>query len=249
MHTGRAVSISVFPLFSLLRREDLGDPHTIFAGGERYVSHRFATEAERVLQQQLHEAGLGDRQDYLEFVDLLTVVQHATVEYYGWVTGVDDDHAVLVASLGRRAVSLVRSGDSVRFERCAADRLVPALMARLPDAPVAQGDAISVSHADFQAKSSGTVLRRSAPSRPREARRLDELLNARRVSVTKLYAAKRDDDGVRQRSDRWLTLLDVTDGRWALSVRQTRREKWINAAPGTPRLVEDGLEELARSIR
>lgn len=248
MRTGRAVSISVFPLFSLLRRENLGPPHTVFAGGELYISPRFAAEAERALQQQLDEAGLGDRQDYLEFVDLLTVVQHATVEYYGWVAGVDDDYAVLVASLGRRAVSLVRSGDNVRFERCAVDRLVATLMARLPDAPVAHGDVISVSHADFQPKSAGTVLRRSAPSRPKEARRLDELLEARRVSVTKLYAAKRE-DGIRQRSDRWLTLLDLTDGRWALSVRQARRENWINAAPGTPRLIEDGLAELARSIR
>jgi hypothetical protein len=245
MRTERAASISVFSLVSLLRGENLGAPHTVFAGGELYVSHRFAAEAEQVLQREVAESGL----DHRELVDLLTVVQHATVEYYGWVTGVDDDYAVLVASLGRRAVSVVRSGHDVRFERCAADRMVATLVARLPDVPVARGDAISVSHADFQPTSAGTVLRRSTPSRPKEARRLDELLDARRVSVTKLYAAKRDDEGVRQRSDRWLTLLDVTDGRWALSVRQTRRGKWINAAPGTPRLVEDGLEELARSIR
>ena len=106
MRTGRAVSISVFPLLSLMRKENLGEPHAVFAGGERYVSPRFAAQAEQVLQQELAEAGLGDRRDYLEFVDLVTVVQQATVEYYGWVTAVDEDYSVLVASHGRRAVLL-----------------------------------------------------------------------------------------------------------------------------------------------
>jgi predicted RecB family endonuclease len=240
MRTGHAVELSVFPLVSLIRKQSLGEPHAVFAGGELYVSHRLAAEAERALQQELG--------DHREIIELLNVVQRATFEYYGWVTSVDDHYGVLVASLGRQAVSLVRNGESVRFERCDADRLAEALV--LPDAAAGRGETVSVSHADFHSsRAPGTVMRRTAPSRPPTARRLDALLNARRVAVTKLYAARRDEDGVRQRSERWLTLLDLVDGRWVLSVGHARREKWINATPGTPRVVADGLAELARSIR
>jgi hypothetical protein len=251
MRTGRVAEISVFPLLSMIQKENLGEPHALFAGGERYVSPRFADEAARVLQQELKDAGLGERRDYLDFVDTVNVVQRATVEYYGWVTSVDETYAVLVASFGRQAVLLTRTGETVRFERCDADRTVEELVWRLPEVAVGRGDTISVSHNDFHApqRAAGSVMRRSASTRPDSARRLDALLKAQRHAVTKLYVAKRDADGVRQRSEQWLTVLDLVEGRWALSVVQSRREKWINAAPGTPQVIGERLGELARSIR
>lgn len=251
MRAGRAVEISVSPLFSLLQKENLGEPHTLLAGGERYFSPRFASEAERVVQQELEVAGLGDRRDYLEFVGLVNVVQQATSEFYGWVVGVDGVYGVLVASCGRQAVSVVRSGESVRFERCDGDRMVETLVSRLPEVSVARGEPISVGHADFHSSGSrtpGTVMRRAA-SRPNGARRLDVLLDAQRLHVTKVYAARRDDGGVRLRSDRWVTVLDLVEGRWVLSVGQARREKWIRAAPGTSQVIGDKLVELARTVR
>jgi hypothetical protein len=251
MRAGRAVEISVSPLFSLLQREDLGEPHTLLAGGERYFSPRFAVEAEEVFQRELQDAGLGDRKDYLEFLDLVNVVQRATSEFYGWVAGVDGFYGVLVATHGRHAVCVVRSGESVRFERCDVDQVMETLVLRLPENSVGQGDPISVGHGDFHAPRSrtpGRVLRRAA-ARPDGARRLDALLDAQRLHVTKLYAAKRDDRGVRSRSDWWITVLDLVEGRWALSVAQRRREKWIDAAPGTPQLIAEKLVALARSVR
>lgn len=247
----RPVEISVSPLFSLLQKENLGEPHTIFAGGERYYSPRFATQAEKVIQQELADAGLGDKRDYLDFVDMVTVAQHATAEFYGWVVGVERDYGVLVASLGRQAICLVRSGEVVRVERWAPDRMIAALVERLPDAPVGRGDTISVGHAEFHARSRapGSLMRRAGGTRSDGARRLDVLLQAQRRHVTKLYAAKRDANGVRQRSERWVTVLDLVDGRWALTVTQSRREKWIHASPATPALITDRLVELARSIR
>lgn len=248
----RAVEISVSPLFSLLQRENLGEPHAILTGGERYFSPRFAVEAERVIQQELKDAGLGDERDYRRFVELVTVVQHATVEFYGWVTGVGEDYGVLVASHGQQAVGAVRAGDGVRFERCPADRMVDVLASRLPEVPVGRGDSVTVGHAEFHSPKSrpaGTVMRRTAPARPEKARRLDALLDARRRYVTKIYAAKRDAGGFRQRSERWVTILDLVDGRWVLSVTQARGEKWISAAPGTSQVIADRLGELARSVR
>jgi hypothetical protein len=252
MKAGRAVEISVSPLFSVLQKENLGEPHTILAGGERYFSPRFGRESEGVLREELGAAGLGEEGDYLEFLDLVNVVQRGNAEFFGWVTGIGEYYGLLVASYGRRAVSVLRTGDTLRFERQEPEKMLEALVESLPDVPVGRGEPISVGHAEFhssQSRAPGSVMRRSASARPDAARRLDALLAARRRYVTKLYAAKRDSRGVRQRSERWVTVLDLVDGRWAISVAETRRAKWISAAPGTPQSLTERLRELARSIR
>ncbi|MFL6119887.1 ESX secretion-associated protein EspG [Actinophytocola sp.] len=247
MRAGRVVEISVSPLFSVLGREDLGEPHTVLAGGERYYSPRFVGDG--VVRRELEEAGFGDERDYRELVDLVRVVQRATAEFYAWVAGADGEYAILAAAWGRRGVCLVRHGDSVRFERCAADRLAEALVSRLPDSAIGRGEPITVSHAEFHARQKGGLMRRPAQARPVEARRLDALLDVRRVHVAKVYAAKRDDAGDRQRSQRWVTVLDLVDGRWALTVSRARQQDWISARPGTPAVLAEKLGELARSIR
>jgi hypothetical protein len=249
MRTGRTVELSVFPLLSLMQKENLGEPHAVLAGGERYVSPRFADQAARVVQQELHDAGLGERGEFDSFLDLVNIVQRASLEYYGWITTSDEAYSVLVAAHGRQAVLVVRSGERVRFERCDLDRMVEAFVWRLPDNGVAHGEPFSVRHADFHAprgRAEGSVMRRSSPARPEGARRLDALLKAPRLAVAKLYTAKRDMNGIRQRSERWLTVLDLVDGRWALSVSQVRGERWINAAPGTHQHIGDRVLELTR---
>jgi hypothetical protein len=249
MRAGRAVEIPVFPLISLIQKENLGQPHPVFAGGERYVSPRFAAEAERVIERELKEAGIGD---YPDFVDLVGVVQRAEVEYYGWVTTSAESSGLLVASVGRSTVLLTRSGEQIRFERCDFDRALDSFVSRLPETPAARGDSFSVGHSEFhtpRSRVAGSVLRRSAPARPEGARKLDALLDTQRLSVAKLYAAKRNGDGDRQRSAQWLTVLDLVAGRWAISVTRSRHGRWITVAPGSPQVVADQLAELARSIR
>ena len=92
-------------------------------------------------------------------------------------------------------------------------------------------------------------MRRSASARPELARRLDTLLDAQRLAVTKLYAAKRDARGARSRADQWVTVLDLVEGRWTLTVTNQRGEKWINAAPGTDQVLADRLTALAGAVR
>lgn len=251
MGAGRTVELSVFPLLSVIQQESLGPAHPILAGGERYVSARFAKEAAKAVRRELADAGLGDKRDYRDFVDTLTVVQQAEHEYYGWVTATDRAYSVLVASVERVAVTVVRSGQLVVVERGDVEAMVTSLVYKLPDAHAARGDAISVSAAEFgsTARAQSSVMRRSTSARPEAARRLDALLKAQRRSVAKLYAAKRDADGTRLRSPRWLTVLDLADGRWAVSVGQVRRARWIHAAPGTDQHLAAKLAELAGSAR
>ncbi len=251
MYRGRVVELPVLPLVSLLLRENLGDPHAIFAGGERYVSPRFADEAAASLRQELAGAGLGGRDALDDFVDMLALVQRASLEYYGWVTAGGENYTLLTASAGRRAVAVVRGGERVRFEVVDPDRLVEAFVQRLPDLRPATGDSVSVLATEFANRSSrqaGSIMRRTGSGRSDSARRLDALLKEPRTGGAKLYAAARDRTGVRTRSAEWLTVLDLDAGRWLVYPTLGRGERAINAVPGTPHLLATKLGELSRTI-
>src|SRR5687767_8948863 len=109
---GEPVWLPVTTLVSLSQQESLGEPHPVLAGGERYVSPRFATV---------------DAQVDNTVRDAVARVQRARVEYYGWITDGNRSYAVLVAGRGRAAVVLVREGDRVRIEQADPDRLVQEL--------------------------------------------------------------------------------------------------------------------------
>lgn len=250
MRGAQTTEISLYTLLSLLRREKLGEPHTIFVGGERYVSPRHVKEAERLLEQELRDAGYDNEARYDELIRAVGIMQRATLEFYGWVASVDMSYAVLVGVSGRSAVVVVRGDDRVVFERIDSARMLETLVYRLPDVKVAAGEPFSVSAEEFgpAQRAAGSVMRRSNAGRPEAARRLDAVMKAERRAVTKLYAAKRDGDD-RVRSERWLTVLDTVDGRWALSATTRRGVQWIHAAPGSDRYLTDSLDELARSVR
>jgi len=248
---GKPVELSVHALTALLRKENLGDPHPILAGGEAYVSPRFATAVDQALSEALNEAGLGQRDARDDFFGALAHVQRAPAEYFGWVTTVDSSYAVLVAASGQQAVLLTRIGDHVRFEH--ADRKLPieALVRQLPDVRAGRGDSISVRAAETaMARPAGSVMRRAAATRPEQARLLDQLLKAPRSGLAKLYAARRDDRGRLVRSRDWITVVDVVgNGRWLVYPTFGQGERAINAVAGRPQLLVTKLAELAASTR
>ncbi|HEV7652130.1 MAG TPA: ESX secretion-associated protein EspG [Actinophytocola sp.] len=249
---GRGVELPVLALAGLLRRENLGDPHAIFAGGERYVSPRVAGAAEALLREELAGAGLGGRDALHDFLDTLSLVQRASAEFYGWVSSGDEDTALLVAATGRRAVAVVRNGDRVRFEPADPDRPAEGLVYRLPDVRAGAGDSVSVLDTEFRARGNrepGSIMRRSGSGRSDGARRLDALLKEPRAGGAKLYAAVRDRAGVRTRAAEWLTVLDLAGGRWVVYPTLGRGERAVNAVPATPQLLAAKLDELGRTIR
>jgi ESX secretion-associated protein EspG len=243
----QTLELSVHPLVSLIHKENLGDPHPVFAGGEAYVSHRFVAEAERELRAELASAGLGDRDRLADFTGMLSVIQRARTEFYGWVIDNQGAYAILAAAHGRSAFALTRRDDRVTFQRVGADRLAEAILEQLPDIPPARAESFSVREAEMTSTAPRPVLRKSSgPVRSEQAKRLDALLRAARSGGAKLYAASRDEDGHRIRSRAWLDLIDLPDGRWAVHLT-TRGERTINAAPATAAFVAARLTDLLRT--
>jgi hypothetical protein len=62
-----------------------------------------------------------------------------------------------------------------------------------------------------------------------------------------LYAARRDEAGNRIRSQGWLDLIDLPEGRWAVYATAGRGERTINAVAATPALVAAKLTALLRT--
>lgn len=246
MSGGRGVEMSLRTLLSLLQRDNLGDPHPILAGGELYVSTRFAGHAERTLRQELAAAGLDDRDRLDELRNTLTLVRQARTEYYGWITQHGDVSAVLVAAHGGIAASLTRTGDRVRVQRADSKQLAESLLVQLPDAPPGHGESITLRETDYTTHQ-GNVLQRSAATRSDQARRLDTVLRAPRRAAASLYAASRDDAGTRNRSREWLTVLYLDSGRWVVHTTLGRGERAIVAVPGTTQLVTSKLTDLLRT--
>lgn len=248
---GRPVELSVHALTALLRKENLGDAHPVLAGGEAYVSPRFADAVDQVLREALDEAGLGQRDARDEFLAALAHVQRAPSEYFGWITTTDSAYAVLVAASAHQAVLLTRIGDHVRVENADRRQPIESLVRQLPDVRAGRGESMSVREAETaMARPAGGVMRRAAATRPERARLLDQLLAAPRSGLAKLYAARRDEAGREIRSRDWITVVDVVgNGRWLVFPTLGRGERTVNAVPGTPQLLVTKLAELAARTR
>jgi hypothetical protein len=241
------VELSIHTLYRLLQNENLGEPHAIFAGGERYYSPRFKQETDARLHRELHAAGISaPRGVDADFLDLLAVIQRAGTEYYGWLHDQEGLYSVLTATVGRQAVLAERIGENVTFERIEAVQALDSFLFRLPNVPAARAEAISVRMSDLTPAKPDGFSRR--PVGPPQVRRLEELMKQPRIGGGKLHTAKRDHRGKRTRATDWITAIDLEiGGRWA--VYQTGRgERSVMAAPGTPQLIGNRLRELQESI-
>ncbi|HEX2291223.1 MAG TPA: ESX secretion-associated protein EspG [Pseudonocardiaceae bacterium] len=243
MHDTRTVELPVFVLINIVRRENLGEPPTVLAGGEQYVPARFEAQARRILDAELARAGVRSDSHFRPLLELITKAQ---VEYYGWIDSQDGSLAVLAAARGRAAVLVVRRGDTVVLGPTDANRLPQTVAAQLSDVPAARGPSLSVRAVDFSpARPAGGVLRQATAARPHQARLLDELLRQPRLGGARLYAATRDHTGTRQRSADSLTVLDVAQqGRWLVYFTAKTGDRAINVVPGPPATVAAKLADL-----
>ncbi len=247
------VELSVDTLYRLLKQQNLGEPHPLFAGGERYYSPRFQQESDARLRAELDRAGVNTARGVDPgFLDLLAVLHRGATEYYGWLHDAEGPYSVLVAVAGRSAALAQRVGERVTFEQVDAGRALESFVFRLPNVPAARGEALSVRAADLAQPVAPEVggFRMSRPhsATPPAARRLRALMSSPRVGGGKLYTAKRDHHGKRRRSADWVSFVDLVDGRWAVYSSSGRGERSVNAVPGTAQLLSRRLVELQRAL-
>jgi hypothetical protein len=240
------VQVSLPTLIAAINIEGLGEPHAVLAGAERFISRRVRHQAEAMVWDELNRGELARGNRLTDDVrDMLTTIQRAGVEYFGWVTGPEISRAVLAAAVGRDAALLARNGDTVHIERVRPEDLIGAFLAQLPEVPPARAAAISVRAQDIgKAPERRGYMVRNRPGVDPHLRRLNAVMKEPRLGGGKLYTAHRDHTGARWRSKSWITVVDVLSGRWAIYTTGEGEQRCVNAVPGTRQFLASRLAAL-----
>jgi hypothetical protein len=170
---------------------------------------------------------------------------------------VGDTLRVLAASDGRRGVLAAQSDDEVRLAWVRDARLVPAVIALLPDHKPGPGGAARLPKAVFDAAvdefaASGYVgLERTLANggvTGRDLRTVVTLLESGRRGGGQLAANRVDQVGRRTRTP-VLNWFDTEPGRYLVHSEVTRdRVEWLTIAPADTARIERRLTELAASL-
>lgn len=237
-------TVELLTLLMVFRRETRQRPHLVLAGGDRHFPVSERDRVHELLHAELNQLGLADGPELVpEIRHVLDVLQHAEVEYFGWVQHEDERFALLAAGIGEEALLLSRAGDEVRLSPFHVEHpgeLVAHFIERLPDLPGAQISPFTIAEAE---------LPRADGPTPHavEAQRMDELFTLRRSGGGQLYTAVRDRAGERHQSPDKLDYLDTSAGRVLSYFTESAGVRELNIAPGSPERLAGKLVELQQT--
>lgn len=211
------VSISLETYTTVIERENLGEAHPTLSGGEMWYPDDAAREKNGRVFEQLREQGLlvsGNRLSD-DFLETLTVMQRAAVEYYTFASVEGNRATARTAALGRDAVLVVFNGTSIHIEPIPVEQLGVRLAAALPEMPPARLHSISCDVNDLKAAKADKQL----PSTPsaRDAKRMKRYLELDRISTGQLFAAIRDGYGRKATTAPVPCWIDTENGRTLFS--------------------------------
>lgn len=188
----RPVELPAFALAALVEWEGTGEPHLTLRPPPVWREPAEQAALTAAALDALAGAGVltGPGQVDQRLRDLLPLLTTPATECHGWFTTGGRTRAVLAASGGFDAVLALRDGDVVRIAEIDRDRLLPGLLAELPDVPPHPGSLVTVTAADLAElhEPAGATERRP----PAHVGELLRLLRGNVLDGGELYAATRD---------------------------------------------------------
>ncbi|MGH3951723.1 MAG: ESX secretion-associated protein EspG [Pseudonocardiaceae bacterium] len=240
------VSISLETYTTLLDKENLGEPHATLGGGELWYSPDERRGRDVRVLGELRRQGLveGTRVSD-DFMDVLAIMQRASVEYYTFAQVVGSPVTIRTAALGRDAIVIKRMAATITVAPIPAEQLSVRLAAALPETPAAQVHSMSCDRADFEAIVKDKTPQQSASVR--DAKRMKRWLEMERINAGQLYAGVRDGLGSRRSTQSPVpTWFDTESGRVILS---PSANGWFNLTGADMMTVVGKLEDLEKELR
>lgn len=199
--------------------------------------------------RELGQMGLFDRREPSPaFIDSLTVLCTADVEFYGFVATTDRQYTLHVAARGQDAVFAALAGEEVLLRPGHPQSLVSELLAELPEARPAGGRTMSAPEADIQPMSERSQATGAAPRG--DARRLIELLTQPHQAAGKLHTATRIGvDARRVYSTDPIGFVDTEQGRWLTYATGADGARHVTAAPGRTEAITNKLHEAQQELQ
>ncbi|MEU3273769.1 ESX secretion-associated protein EspG [Saccharomonospora sp. NPDC006951] len=226
------MELSLHTLLAAMRWAGCGEPHLIFAGGNRYLPPAADDRLKREMLSELTGLGLADGTGLEpDFEHVLRIIDRPYTEYYAYLRAHEQHYGVLVAVQASSAVVASHHAEWVRLDIVADEDLPSVLVSRLPPVTPAEFTPFSVAAHDY-------------PGYRLEARWLDRILTAPQFGMGHLHAARRTKNGNRTRAKRPVSYLDTEYGRVGIE-RDT--SDYLTVFPGEPGRLASRLAA-ARSI-
>ncbi|HEX3779063.1 MAG TPA: ESX secretion-associated protein EspG [Pseudonocardiaceae bacterium] len=199
-----------------------------------------------------------------DLVEALRLLARPTDEFYGWF--VRADGSVLSGLVGvhqQKAVLAVLENDRVWLSPVAPGTPAQALVGVAPRVAPVHAKSITVPANEFALpkepvrgrrrddfEASGSLLQGGMPSGLQvDVEKLRALVSEPDQGRAQLFAAVRDRNGRRRKSDRPIYYLDNQDGRWMLHfTTQQGGEPWLTAAAGSPEALTHALYDARRDL-
>ncbi|ASR38883.1 hypothetical protein BAY61_02210 [Prauserella marina] len=202
-----------------MRWAGCGEPHLIFAGGNRYIPPAADDRLKRETLSELSGLGLADGTALdPDFEQVLRIIDRPYTEYYAYLRTHEQQYGVLVAVQASTAIVALHHAERVRLDVVADEDLPAALVSHLPAIEPAEFTPFSVAAYDY-------------PGYRIEARWLAKILAAPQFGMGHLYTARRAKNGSRGRTERPVSYLDTEYGRVGIE-RDT--SDYLTVFPGEP---------------
>jgi hypothetical protein len=244
----RPVSISLETYTFLIKKENLGEVHSTLIGGDRWYPPDVRADRDRRVLDELRSQGLTSGNHLSdEFMDMLTVIQRAAVEYFTFATVEGSPKTYRTASIGRDAVLVSHSfGGEIELESIPHDQMRVRLAAALPTTPAARVHSATCSLDDLKA-----IYDNQTPAMTnsvRDAKRIVKLLEEEQLASGELHVALRDGVSGGQRiSEPPVPLwIDTEQGRLLLS---HDRSGWVNVTGADLYAISELLATMEEQLR
>lgn len=245
--TGRPVSISLETYTFLIKKENLGDPHSTLIGGERWYPPDVRSNRDARVLDELRSQGLTSGNHLSDdFVDMLTIMQRAAVEYFTFATIEGSPWTFRTASIGRDAVLVShRFGEQIEIESIPHDQMRIRLAAALPTTPAARFHSATCSRDDL--KSIYDKETRGMTTSVRDAKRIVSQMEQEQLASGELHVALRDGVSGQRSSEPPVPLwFDTEQGRALLS---HDKNGWVNVTGADLHTIAEHLSTMENQLR
>lgn len=221
----------------------------VFAGTERYVPPS-AGRIDGDAAAELGDHGLlrGNELDET-FEHTLRVISVAHTEYFAYVRCGEAQYGVLVAALGRAAITAVSEGDRVLLKPAGEGDLTKVLAKHLPEFPATNFRPFSASRRDAAGNDHDAVdIFNDDTGTSRDAHDLRNILVPPFHGTGYLHVARRAGGGKRVQAEQAITYVDIDAGRVGFDVTGPADNQHILAFPGDNTSLAERLTRLRRAL-
>lgn len=239
------VRIDLDTYLVLTEDNNLGEAPMPLGGGERwYADDEVAARRDRAYQD-LNAAGVFRRGRVSdEFMETVLVLHRPGVEHYTFAVIDGQPVTARASAIGKDAVLMVRSDDTLDLYPCEPDQLPQQLARSLPECTPATVQSLSCRYEDYQAANDGKPVPSGGSGR--DAKQIVRWLNVEHTNFGELVTAIRVSNGAHRECEYTPRWIDTEQGRILVYLDTSG---FLNLTTGSPDKIVGRLQQTENDLR